>query len=218
MKLPFPARDYGLQFTGPLKMRSRTLYNVFHHSDSGDKSAETFHAEHLAERDNWLGIGYNLVIRHDGSIEIGRPIWAQGAHAGAAINPISVGTCLTGRLHLLPPTPAQMASAGVVHAGLELIYPGIAVGLHSEFMATDCPGKYFDRRALMVEIEKAREQLARPAPTEPWKQAGLEWLVQAGLIEAGKWTAGATVDMGTLGVILSRLGFDVTVTMRRKEG
>lgn len=216
MELPFPVRDYGLKFNGALRMRSNTLYNVYHHSAAGDKPAAQIHREHIVGR-GWMGIAYNLYIRYDGTIELGRPIWAQGAHVGPEVNPVSVGTCLAGQLHLRPPTAAQMAAAGVVHAGLETIYPGIAVGLHSDFMATDCPGQYFDRRTFMSEIEKARAAIeTQPAQPEPWKRVGLEWLVQAGLIEAGKWAPESAIDMGTLGVILSRLGFDVT--LKRKEG
>ena len=217
MDLPFPAKDYGLTFRGAFKMRKRTLYNVYHHTDSGDKSAETIHQEHLSERDNWLGIGYNFLIRQDGTIEIGRPVWAQGAHAGPEINPISVGTCLTGRLHIFGPTEEQMRAAGVVHAGLELLYPGITVGLHKDFAPTECPGKFFDRRTLMAYIDKARAEMQASPEYEPWKQAGIEWLAQAGLIEAEKWKPTDMVDMGTLGVILARLGFEVSLNIKRRD-
>lgn len=52
---------------------------VIHHTASPDVSAQTIDSWHK-ER-GWDGIGYHYVIRADGSIESGRAIEKQGAHA-----------------------------------------------------------------------------------------------------------------------------------------
>lgn len=43
----------------------------------------------------WSDIGYHFVIRRDGSIELGRPIEAAGAHAKGH-NADSIGICMVG--------------------------------------------------------------------------------------------------------------------------
>jgi hypothetical protein len=54
---------------------------------------------------------------------------------------------------------------------LELIYPGIAVGLHRVYEHPIVPGKFFDRRALMMEIEKARAAIEQqPCSPKPGRQ------------------------------------------------
>lgn len=43
----------------------------------------------------WLDIGYHLVIRRDGTVELGRPLNAVGAHVYGH-NETSIGICLVG--------------------------------------------------------------------------------------------------------------------------
>lgn len=43
----------------------------------------------------WRDIGYNLIIRRDGTIENGRPLEQAGAHA-SGYNANSIGICLVG--------------------------------------------------------------------------------------------------------------------------
>lgn len=49
---------------------------------------------HLANK--WTGIGYHYLITLDGSIYEGRPDNCVGAHAGASLNPYSIGICYVG--------------------------------------------------------------------------------------------------------------------------
>jgi len=49
---------------------------------------------HVEER-GWRDVGYHYLIHGNGSIEIGRPIWLQGAHA-KDFNAWSVGIALHG--------------------------------------------------------------------------------------------------------------------------
>jgi N-acetylmuramoyl-L-alanine amidase len=49
---------------------------------------------HVEER-RWSDIGYHYVIKRDGTLELGRPVERQGAHA-AGHNEDSIGICLVG--------------------------------------------------------------------------------------------------------------------------
>ncbi len=52
-------------------------------------------AWHMAPPNNWSDIGYNAVIKRDGTIEIGRHPDEQGAHV-AGYNHRAIGICLVG--------------------------------------------------------------------------------------------------------------------------
>ncbi len=69
-----------------------TTKAVIHHTASPDVSASTIDKWHK-ER-GWDGIGYNYVIRKDGTIEKGRSLNKQGAHAKGRNH--YVGIALTG--------------------------------------------------------------------------------------------------------------------------
>lgn len=56
-----------------------TTKAVIHHTASGDVSASTIDRWHK-ER-GWDGIGYHMLIRADGTVEKGRSLKKQGAHA-----------------------------------------------------------------------------------------------------------------------------------------
>ena len=76
--------------------RSTTDYIVVHCSGtkpSMDVGAVEIDAWHRHR--GWLGIGYNFVIKRDGTLETGRDIDAVGAHA-AGFNDCSIGICLVG--------------------------------------------------------------------------------------------------------------------------
>lgn len=61
--------------------------------DIGVKDIRVWHVE---ER-GWSDIGYHFVIRRNGVVEIGRPLYLQGAHC-RGYNRESVGICLVGGL------------------------------------------------------------------------------------------------------------------------
>lgn len=76
---------------------------VIHHTASPDVSAKVIDRWHK-ER-GWSSIGYHFVIRADGSVEKGRELWKQGAHAKGRNN--YIGIALTGYDKF---TPAQINS------------------------------------------------------------------------------------------------------------
>lgn len=72
---------------------------VVHCSDSPndrDIGAAEIHRWHKERTPPFDGIGYHAVIRRDGTVENGRPVYWQGAHV-AGHNHESLGVCLVGR-------------------------------------------------------------------------------------------------------------------------
>ena len=133
---------------GALSERRYTDMIVIHHTGSKvdrDFSAEQIHQDHKYNNE-WSGIGYHLVVRKDGTIERGRPIWAVGAHAGEnGINSHSIGIHLSGDFNAAYPTDKQIEMTSMLIAYLCEKY-NIPVDRqhivgHKEVGNTDCPGK-----------------------------------------------------------------------------
>lgn len=47
----------------------------------------------------WIDVGYHFIIRRDGTLENGRPMWAWGAHVRSH-NDNSVGICMVGGMSI----------------------------------------------------------------------------------------------------------------------
>jgi N-acetylmuramoyl-L-alanine amidase len=77
-------------------LRATTEYLVIHCSatppsmDVGEEDIRTWH-----KAKGWIDIGYNIVIRRNGIIEIGRPLDYAGAHV-EGYNNRALGICLVG--------------------------------------------------------------------------------------------------------------------------
>jgi len=160
-------REPALPWNGTFKRRATTRRIIIHHAASvGDVDIETIHRWHLAR--GWMGAGYHYNVRMDGSIERGRPEWAQGAHARDN-NTDTIGICLAGNIDQRPPPIAQMM--GLV-ALLRDIWTRHQTALpltgHSDVNNTACPGRHFPWQWL-------REQLTeRPLP-QIQRRIGVVW-------------------------------------------
>jgi N-acetylmuramoyl-L-alanine amidase len=115
---------------------------------------------HLAN--GWVDIGYHLVIRRDGTLEVGRPVWATGAHT-VGRNSDSVGICLAGggvwnektqRMVWAPDgednfTPEQMRTLMGTVQMLRALYPTAAIDGHRDHLPKGDPKRCpaFDVRA-----------------------------------------------------------------------
>lgn len=139
-------KETNLEFVRSVAERQVTNLIVIHHTGSGydyDTSAEDIHSWHIAAC--YAGIGYHFVIRKNGVIERGRPLWAEGAHAYGE-NWRSIGIQLSGDFDgNFFPTDAQIESAAMLIANLCHDYNiptdrKHIVG-HGELMPTSCPGK-----------------------------------------------------------------------------
>lgn len=136
--------ETNLNFAG-LAERLGTNLIVIHHTGNpadDDLSAEEIHRSHLAQ--GYVGIGYHFVIRKNGRIERGRPLWAVGSHA-YGFNRESVGIHICGNFELAVPTSEQIESAALLIANLsvkfDLPIDNKRVLGHRDLMATACPGQ-----------------------------------------------------------------------------
>lgn len=102
---------------------------------------QEFHASDIdrwhKER-GWKGIGYHFVIPLDGSLEIGRGLAEDGAHA-KGWNTCTIGVCLIGTRRF---TPEQWDCLARLVTGLKFLYPGVWVLGHRDLdgVKKECPG------------------------------------------------------------------------------
>ena len=129
---------------GDLSQRECTDMIVVHHTGNptdDDLSAVEIHQSHLAK--GWSGIGYHFVVRKDGTIEEGRPLWAVGSHAYGE-NSHTIGIHVCGNFEIGSPTDAQIEKTAMLLANLcwdyNLTIDRKHVVGHRELMATACPG------------------------------------------------------------------------------
>ena len=126
-----------------MEIRKKTDAIVLHHSLSGDVSARTIRSWHV-DKNGWSDIGYHFVIRKNGRIERGRPLYLVGAHSKGN-NLTSVGICLTGNFHIEKPTLAQYRALNKLLNSLFVVYGVQEVVPHrDEGEINDCPNRYFD--------------------------------------------------------------------------
>lgn len=92
----------------------------------------------------WNGIGYNFVIKRDGTVEAGRPLDRAGAHT-LGHNANSIGICMVGGVASdgkTPEanfTPEQLVNLRVVVDFYREMFPHAVLGGHRDFNATECP-------------------------------------------------------------------------------
>lgn len=104
------------------------------------------------KENGWIDTGYHFFIRRDGTLELGRPLWAAGAHVEGH-NGHSVGICLAGGGVMKGGkiawaedtpnnyTPEQLRTLRSVIATLQAVYPTAAVMGHREFPGVLASGK-----------------------------------------------------------------------------
>lgn len=81
-------------------MRSITLIvlhcsSVRPYQNSSADDIDEWHKRRVTHGIHWKGIGYHFVVRRDGTVENGRPLWEPGAHAYGH-NKYSIGICYEG--------------------------------------------------------------------------------------------------------------------------
>lgn len=93
----------------------------------------------------WLDIGYHKVIRRDGTVEDGRPLHAQGAHA-RGFNDVSIGICLVGGINARGKpannyTTEQLTALAALLDSLQMRHPRANVLGHRDLpnVAKACP-------------------------------------------------------------------------------
>jgi N-acetyl-anhydromuramyl-L-alanine amidase AmpD len=177
--------ETNLQFNG-LRSRTSTSLIVLHHSASADVPAEEIHAWHLAR--GWAGIGYHFVIRHNGTIERGRPLESIGAHAGPGVNGHSIGICLAGDFNKAEPSTSQINSLIELITYLNTYYAstapeGLDIKLHREMAATECPGVLFPEEKIKQLLTSNSADNKGGNTLEDWKLKIMDDAKAAGLIQ-----------------------------------
>jgi len=118
--------------------RIRTEFIAVHCSatkpsqDIGEDEIRLMH-----KKRGWSDIGYNIVIRRSGKVDIGRPLDAVGAHV-KSFNHISLGVCMVGGVAEdgTPEnnfTPEQWSSLETVLRFCNLVYPEAVIQGHRDF-------------------------------------------------------------------------------------
>lgn len=104
-----PVIDSGLSWDeDKLEALDEVKKIIIHHTaGSGGESVEDIHAYH--QRQGWAGIGYHYFIDHSGTVFIGRPDWAKGAHA-YGFNSNSIGVVIAGNFCDTVPLLGQIKS------------------------------------------------------------------------------------------------------------
>lgn len=147
-----------------LEVRDETNRIILHHSGEIDRdfSAAEIHQMHINK--HWSGIGYHFVIRKNGLIERGRPLWAVGAHTQDN-NGDSIGVNIAGDFDLGTPTDAQIESLTALICRLcaQFCIPIDDKSLlaHCDLMPTACPGRH-----LYEKLPEIRNQAARRLAAE----------------------------------------------------
>jgi N-acetylmuramoyl-L-alanine amidase len=108
--------------------------------DIGEKEIRAWHIER-----GWSDIGYNVTIRRNGRVEIGRPLEHIGAHVKGH-NSDSLGICLVGgKGHDGKPqdnfTPQQWESLELTLKWLRLAWPSASIRGHSDLILAGDPPK-----------------------------------------------------------------------------
>lgn len=125
--------------------RTSTEYIVIHCSatkatmDVGEDEIRDWHLER-----GWSDIGYNMVIRRDGRVEIGRPLDYRGAHV-RGYNSVGVGVCLIGGVNSTNQpednfTPEQWDSLELSLRWMRRVWPDAQIVGHNELTTKKaCP-------------------------------------------------------------------------------
>jgi len=153
-------------------------YLVVHHSaTSPDVDIEDIHRIHLNE--GFTCVGYHVFIKSDGTIQYGRPMDSQGAHAYSS-NHNSLGVCLAGYFHKDKvnagqwsdkPTDAQLSSLVEVLVNWKKKIPqAVKIVGHRELCATSCPGDGFGTLTLQGISLKVDAILKRNQEVKPPKK------------------------------------------------
>lgn len=143
MKIDKPALEWNTKSSHIIRSLNVITRIIIHHSATSSGDVQSFHRYHI-DNNGWYGVGYHYVILKDGTVQQGRPLDVQGAHAGGN-NADSIGICLVGNFETEQPTAAQyQALADLISFVESLLGRSLSIQLHSDVNNTACPGKNFD--------------------------------------------------------------------------
>lgn len=131
--------------------RKATNYIVVHcaqttaQHDCDITEVRDWHALPKPKGNGWMDVGYHFFIKRDGTVQIGRPHWALGAHVKDH-NWEAIGVCLAGGSDADGKeeknfNEAQWTALAALVQGLRVAYPKAVVQGHRDFPGVDkyCP-------------------------------------------------------------------------------
>lgn len=172
-------------WNGSLTNRAKTSYIVLHHAAAITCTPQQIHQWHLNA--GYVGIGYNFIVRKDGSIYTGRPIGASGAHT-IGYNSTSVGICAEGNFETENMPEVQKDAIILLVKYVLEIYPGAIIKGHGELDATACPGKNYplgEIKSKSMEVDDV-PAILREVPA--WAKDAVEWALEWGIINTKEGT------------------------------
>lgn len=137
--------DTKLTWNGTRIKRTVTTDIIFHHLAAEEATVESVHNYHKSL--GWKGIAYNLYVRKDGSVYLGRGIEYAGGGCefakGVNWNNVAVCICFEGNFETETMSDAQKKAGREVAAYVKSLYPNARFRRHKDINATACPGKNF---------------------------------------------------------------------------
>lgn len=184
-------------WNGSLAKRSKTDFIILHHASAKQASPDAIHSWHL--KNGWAGIGYNLVVRKDGSVYRGRPIDTVGAHT-VNYNSSGIGICFEGDFENENMNDTQKNAGKELISYLRKLYPNAKVKKHMDFAATDCPGKNFPFDEIAAGITETKELESINDIVWELNHRGIitdveSWLKKLGEDDYAYWLARKTANM-----------------------
>lgn len=175
-------RQYYIDFAS-LNYTNNPKYIILHHLAWHEASIVDVHKDHRFNR-GWAGVGYHYLVRKNGTIEVGRPENATGAHCKEDhMNFQSIGVAFEGNYTDFDKQPIDYTMPkDQYEAGITLIkylmekYDIVyqRVRPHKYYSNKDCPGKYFPLSDMMKNIMPKKTK-------DHWAEKDYDFLVNMGL-------------------------------------
>lgn len=220
-------QDAHLVFKGALSKRAATKTIVIHHLAGRDRTVTQVHNDEI-KANGWIGIGYNIYIRQDGTAWWGRGIDTIGAHAGRKVNRSaaewaagatnnseSIGIGFEGYYHPWPNgKPDKTMPKAQYDMGVRIIrdilkkYGNLAIKGHKEMPATStaCPGDYFPLKEMIADGRKTEAETPTAA-TVPAKSEYMVRITEECPILVGKPKVYATLTSGAYTIVEESNGY-----------
>jgi len=121
----------------PIRSKETDFIVVHCSATPADRDIGAADIDDMHKARGWQGIGYHLVIRRDGRVEMGEDLRRMGAHC-KGVNDRSVGVCMVGGVDEENDSahnfePEQFRSLASVLNLLMLMYPKASVRGHRDF-------------------------------------------------------------------------------------
>ena len=129
------------------KSRKETKRIVLHHAEASTCTIHDINKWHF--ENGWDGgCGYNFLVRKDGNIYEGRPIYIIGAHT-QMYNYDSIGICFEGNFEIETMEEIQRLAGIELIKYIQGIYGKLIIFRHKDLMPSECPGKNFPESIIL---------------------------------------------------------------------